>query len=293
MLPVQLRLACDTETMLLTRISTDAFHADHLLDGAPEEGPSGYDSITWHKTMQKEGRLYAYQHENGAIIGGAVLLPDAERVMISRVFIDPAYHRQGYGYQLMLAIEKAFPQAVSYRLDTPLANVRTNALYRKLGYREIARKDDTITYEKRILVVDQEVRLIPYYPLYEVTLDWYQDLDVCKQVDNIDHPYDLALLKAMYTYLNEHGQCFYMAYCGQLAGDITLRSNGEICLVVCKAYQNRHIGRRCTEALLHLAKAQGMPCVKANIYAFNRQSQRMFEAVGFQKIADEWYEYRF
>lgn len=27
-------------------------------------------------------------------------------------------------------------------------------------------------------------------------------------------------------------------------------------------------------------------------YLFNRQSQRMFQSVGFEKTADEWYEYK-
>ncbi|HAJ66453.1 MAG TPA: GNAT family N-acetyltransferase, partial [Clostridiales bacterium] len=38
-------------------------------------------------------------------------------------------------------------------------------------------------------IVDPEITLIPYYPNSDVTLAWYQDPDVCRQVDNIDHPY--------------------------------------------------------------------------------------------------------
>jgi RimJ/RimL family protein N-acetyltransferase len=44
--------------------------------------------------------------------------------------------------------------------------------------------------------------------------------------------------------------------------------------------------------MILLAKEKEMPSVKANIYEFNTQSQRMFEKVGFQKVADEWYEYK-
>ena len=33
-----------------------------------------------------------------------------------------------------------------------------------------------------------------------------------------------------------------------------------------------------------------MERVKANIYSFNGQSQRMFQSVGFEKTAEEWYE---
>lgn len=33
-------------------------------------------------------------------------------------------------------------------------------------------------------VVDDEIMLVRYYPNYKTTLTWYQDLDLCKQVDN-------------------------------------------------------------------------------------------------------------
>ena len=36
------------------------------------------------------------------------------------------------------------------------------------------------------LIIDSEITLIPYYPNYDTALPWYQDLDVCRQVDNID-----------------------------------------------------------------------------------------------------------
>ena len=57
--------------------------------------------------------------------------------------------------------------------------------------------------ERRI--VDGEITLVPYDPNYKASLPWYQDADVCKQVDNRDSVYDLKLLKAMYRYLNARG----------------------------------------------------------------------------------------
>ncbi len=38
--------------------------------------------------------------------------------------------------------------------------------------------------ERRI--VDGEIPLVPYDPNYKASLPWYQDADVCKQVDNRD-----------------------------------------------------------------------------------------------------------
>ena len=140
-------------------------------------------------------------------------------------------------------------------------------------------------------IVDAEITLIPYYPNYETAYAWYQDYDVCKQVDNIDHLYSMDRLKAMYGFLSTHGDCFYIEYRGTLVGDVTLRDNGEISIVICKGYQNKHIGRRCILEMIRLAKEKGFQQVTANIYRFNTQSQKMFLAVGFEKTDEEWYRF--
>lgn len=45
-------------------------------------------------------------------------------------------------------------------------------------------------------VIDEDIKLISYYRNDEESLPWYQDLDVCKQVDNIDYVYDVDKLHA-------------------------------------------------------------------------------------------------
>lgn len=144
--------------------------------------------------------------------------------------------------------------------------------------------------EKKVRKVDDRLFLIPYYPNEETALAWYQDLELCRQVDNIDHVYSLERLRAMYNYLDTHGDCYYIQYEGVLVGDVTLQENAELSIVVCKEYQNRHIGRKCIENMVALAKEKGIDKVKANIYPFNTQSQKMFQALGFQKTGEETYE---
>ena len=138
-------------------------------------------------------------------------------------------------------------------------------------------------------IIDNEIKLIPYYRNDEVSLPRYQDPDVCKQVDSRDESYTLELL---HDFLSTHGDCFYIEYKGVLVGDVSLRDNAEVAIVICKEYQNRHIGRRCVLDMLALAREKGMKTVKANIYSFNKQNQMMFQSVGFEKTAEEWYEYR-
>ena len=89
-------------------------------------------------------------------------------------------------------------------------------------------------------IVNKDIKLVKYYPNYAVSLVWYQDPVLCKQVDNRDTVYDSALLKAMYRYLNKNGDLFYIKYKNRLCGDVCLQANGEINIVVAKPFQNKH-----------------------------------------------------
>jgi len=131
-------------------------------------------------------------------------------------------------------------------------------------------------------IVDDQITLIPYYRNDDISLLWYQDSEVCKQVDNTDQIYNLTKLHKMY----------YIQYEEVLVGDVTLLDNSELSIVISKEYQNLQIGRRCVSEMIHLAKEQKMLKVSVQIYPFNTQSQRMFLALGFQKVDEEWYEYK-
>ena len=138
-------------------------------------------------------------------------------------------------------------------------------------------------------IVDDDIVLVRYYPNNKTTLAWYQDLDLCKQVDNRDTAYDLELLKRMYSYLNKHGDLFYIKYKNRLCGDVCLQPSGEVNIVIAKPFQNKHIGRRVINEIIQLAREKNMHELQAEIYIFNTQSQKMFQSVGFKKIDNERY----
>lgn len=138
-------------------------------------------------------------------------------------------------------------------------------------------------------IVDEEIILVQYYPDYGTTLAWYQDLELCRQVDNRNTAYDLDLLKRMYKYLNSHGDLFYIKYKNRLCGDVCLQSSGEVNIVIAKPFQNRHIGRRVMKEIIRLAKEKHISELHAEIYVFNTQSQKMFQGIGFTKVDDEQY----
>ena len=134
---------------------------------------------------------------------------------------------------------------------------------------------------------NQDICLVPYYPAYEIALPWYQNAELCHQVDNQNRIYDLSILKNMYQYLDSHGDLYYIEYKGILCGDVCLQTSGEISIVVCKEYQNRHIGRTVIGKILALAKEKKYHRCYAEIYSFNKQSRKMFERIGFvQKDAE-------
>ena len=139
------------------------------------------------------------------------------------------------------------------------------------------------------ITIDSEIRLVKYYPNYEAALTWYQDPQLCKQVDNRDTVYDLDLLKAMYQYLDQKGDLFYIEYQNNLCGDVCLQPDGEINIVVAKPYQNKHIGRRVIQGIIKLAREKEIQELHAVIYTFNTQSQKMFESAGFRKADAEKY----
>ena len=140
-----------------------------------------------------------------------------------------------------------------------------------------------------IRIVDAEITLVPYYPNYDTALAWYQDPELCRQVDNRDTVYDLDLLKRMYQYLDHHGDLFYIQYRSQLCGDVCLQPSGEVNIVIAKPFQNQHIGRRVMQEIILLAKEKGMDQLHTQIYSFNTQSQAMFQSIGFQKEDREQY----
>lgn len=146
--------------------------------------------------------------------------------------------------------------------------------------------------ERERRTVDGSTALVPYYPDPDTALQWYQDPELCRQVDNTDRVYDLEMLERMYSFLDAHGDLYYIEYKGQLVGDAALRDSGEVCIVICRQYQNRHIGRKVIAELIGLAREKGFSEVKAQIYSFNEQSRAMFRAAGFEQTAEEWFTYR-
>ncbi|TWT00115.1 N-acetyltransferase [Planomicrobium sp. CPCC 101079] len=56
---------------------------------------------------------------------------------LNRIFLSNKYQNQGLGSKIMQLIEKEFPAAVEWNLDTPHLNNRNHHFYEKLGYQKV------------------------------------------------------------------------------------------------------------------------------------------------------------
>ena len=139
----------ENQAKTIVDISVRAFETDVNVGGTKGDCPPEYDSVEWHKQMAREGHLYQAMIGKD-IVGAAIIFQDETNnsVYIGRIFIDSVYHRKGYGIRLMECIEKNYPFAAEFDLDTPGWNVRTNAFYEKLGYQIIKEEDGFVFYRK-------------------------------------------------------------------------------------------------------------------------------------------------
>ena len=136
-----------SDALTLTGISKRSFETDVSVGGPSKGGPPGYMSVPFHTKMARMKHLYKLT-DNGLVVGGAILSLKDDVMNIERIFVAPEYFRKGYGLFMMKQIEELFSNVKRFLLDTPEWNVRTNSLYKKLGYKELRRGKGLVYYVK-------------------------------------------------------------------------------------------------------------------------------------------------
>lgn len=151
----------DTEE--LTKISKLSFDDDTRKHNLGETGgPPGYDSVAAQRRWIKLTFYYKFI-VNNKIIGGMFVesgkrfyqRSSKNHFYFTRIFIHPDYQNLGIGSKAMFFIEKEFPYATKWTLDTPRWSKRNHYFYEKLGYVKVGEKkefEDFILYlyEKNI-----------------------------------------------------------------------------------------------------------------------------------------------
>lgn len=122
----------------LTELKIKTFDDDsRRFFNRPSGGPPGYDSIESQIEMIKSHFVFKILCDE-TIIGGIVVMNNSNSCYeLANIYIDPDYQNQGIGQQAIKFIEKEFPDAKKWTLDTPSAATRNHYLYEKMGYIKI------------------------------------------------------------------------------------------------------------------------------------------------------------
>ena len=151
------------------------------------------------------------------------------------------------------------------------------------------------------LEVSPSIRLRRFHGLTEAAaraLAWYQDADTVLLVDGVDAPYTPGKLEGMYTYLDNHGELYWIEVLEDGAwlpiGDVSFWPEDIPIVIGDKRWRGRGVGKAVVERLIARARELGWEQVKVGeIFDFNQGSQALFQSLGFQVsgVTDKGHSY--
>ena len=148
------------------------------------------------------------------------------------------------------------------------------------------------------IYITTEIRLRKYNGKAEFALYWYQDEETLMLVDGKSNSYDIARLNRMYTYLDNHGELYFIEYKVNdryiEIGDVTFSKEDIPIVIGNKEYRGLGIGKKVVLKLIERGKALGYTKLFVKeIYNYNIGSQKLFEGIGFKKYEETPKGYRY
>jgi RimJ/RimL family protein N-acetyltransferase len=148
------------------------------------------------------------------------------------------------------------------------------------------------------IIVSEEIRLCKFDSDFTVALEWYQDKETLMLVDGHDEPYDMDRLYRMYSYLNVHGELYFIevhdGHNYMKIGDVTFSREDMPIVIGVKSYRGKGIGSKIVKTLVERGKQLGYTYLVINeIYRYNIGSQKLFESVGFKKYEETESGYKY
>ena len=109
-------------------------------------------------------------------------------------------------------------------------------------------------------------------------------------MDGVKKPYDRETLYRMYSYLDDHGELYFIeAQEGDSympIGDVTFSREDMPIVIGVPEYRGRGVGRQVILALMDRGRQLGFPTLGVReIYDFNTASIRCFTSCGFAPVA--------
>ncbi len=124
----------DAEPILALKVR--AFAAEFARYGACSI-PPGFDSLERQRRTLEE-LLYFQAKLDGELVGAACVVDLGTGVFVlASLYVDPAHQGQGIGSEMVHWLEREFPSARRWRLETPYLSFANHRFYERLGYRKI------------------------------------------------------------------------------------------------------------------------------------------------------------
>jgi GNAT superfamily N-acetyltransferase len=134
--PLNVATAEASDADALCRVAVSAFGVDETYKppGAVPGGPPGHDRP---ERQQEWLRRWDYYKASlgGRIVGGCIVKPHPDRLVLFGLFVDAACMRQGIGAGLVRSVMARYPQDLPWSLETPDYNVGNHLFYQRLGFR--------------------------------------------------------------------------------------------------------------------------------------------------------------
>jgi len=138
----------------------------------------------------------------------------------------------------------------------------------------------------------------PSDPACAVALAWYQDSDTVLLVDGVSTPYTQEKLEGMYSYLDRHGELYWIEALEDGAwlpiGDVSFWPEDLPIVIGDKRWRGRGVGSAVVKRLIGRARELGWKSVRVGeIFDFNQGSQRLFASLGFRVsgVTDKGHSY--
>ncbi|MBR3841418.1 MAG: GNAT family N-acetyltransferase [Erysipelotrichales bacterium] len=138
-----------------------------------------------------------------------------------------------------------------------------------------------------VIQIDENLRLRRYDGNHEFAFEWYQDIETIKLVDGVEEPYSIEQLFRMYSYLNDHGELYFIEFCDSgkyfPIGDVTFWKDDLPIVIGDSRFRGKGIGKKVVATLIDRGKELGYSeLYVGEIYSYNIGSIKLFESLGFK-----------
>lgn len=132
-----------------------------------------------------------------------------------------------------------------------------------------------------------QLRLRKYDGSFDFAWSWYQDPETVRLIDGKTEPYSMERLEKMYTYLDHHGELYFIEILRDdqwvPVGDVTFWQEDMPIVIGDPTLRGMGLGSMVVRRLIQRGQELGYKQLFVDeIYDYNTGSKRCFEKAGFK-----------